>query len=321
MTVSIPTSTPTSIPTSTPTSTNGWPRRTAGRVADAVRPRIYRATTIHRRTAAAPAGLDRRFCYRTGMWLVDLDHPVTLPGWLRRLVRFEARDHLGDPSASIAENVRAALAEQRLTADRILLLTCPRTLGHVFNPLSVFYCLRTDGTDGTDGTDESLVAVIAEVHNTYRGRHVYLLRPDDRGAADVDKQFYVSPFLPMGGSYTIRTPMPGERLSVTVTLHQNGATPFVATLTGSGRPLTTGTAVRALIRWPLLTVRTSALIRWQGIRLWLRGVPIQPRPARGDNRTGRHGLRAGLRSASAALSNWVCSRSPSHRSNRSAGHP
>ena len=35
----------------------------------------------------------------------------------------------------------------------------------------------------------------------------------------------------------------------------------------------------ALLRWPLLTLRTAALIRWQGIRLWLRRVPVQPRPA------------------------------------------
>jgi fucose 4-O-acetylase-like acetyltransferase len=35
----------------------------------------------------------------------------------------------------------------------------------------------------------------------------------------------------------------------------------------------------ALLRWPLLTLRTAALIRWQGIRLWLRKVPVQPRPA------------------------------------------
>ena len=56
-------------------------------------------------------------------------------------------------------------------------------------------------------------------------------------------------------------------------------TRFVATLTGTGEPLTTRAAVRALLRWPLLTLRTSALIRWQGIRLWLRRVPVQPRPA------------------------------------------
>jgi len=44
-------------------------------------------------------------------------------------------------------------------------------------------------------------------------------------------------------------------------------------------PITTRSAVSALLRWPLLTLRTAALIRWQGIRLWLRKVPVQPRPA------------------------------------------
>lgn len=247
----------------------GAPRR--------VQPRIYDATTTHRRTAAAPAGVDRRFAYPTCYWLVDLDAQPDLPRALRRLVRFEARDHFGDPSATIAANARALLAEHGLAADRILLLTCPRTFGHVFNPLSVYYCLRGSDTDG-----EELVAVIAEVHNTYGGRHAYVLRPG-RGGADsvdtVDKCFYVSPFLPMGGTYTMRTPLPGERLSVAITLRQDGATPFVATLTGPGRPLTARTATRAVLRWPLPTLRTSALIRWQGIRLWLRRVPVQPRPA------------------------------------------
>lgn len=250
-------------------------------------PRIYRARTTHRRFAAAPAGLDRRFAYATCSWLIDVDRPPVLPRPLRPLLRFRAGDHLGDPGRSIADNARALLAENGLFADRILLLTCPRTLGHVFNPLSVFYCLRRGpeldesaepGESGESG-DGELVAVIAEVHNTYGGRHVYLMRPDDDGTDHVDKAFYVSPFLPMGGTYTMRTPPPGERLAVTVTLHQGGSTRFVATLTGTGEPLTARAAVRSLLRWPLLTLRTSALIRWQGIRLWLRRVPVQPRPA------------------------------------------
>jgi DUF1365 family protein len=124
-----------------------------------------------------------------------------------------------------------------------------------------------------------LVAVIAEVHNTYGGRHVYVLRPDESGKDTVGKQFYVSPFLPMGGTYLMRTPVPDEKLAVSIALRQGGQTPFVATLTGRGRQITTRSAFAALLRWPLLTLRTAALIRWQGIRLWLRKVPVQPRPA------------------------------------------
>jgi DUF1365 family protein len=247
--------------------------RPAAATSTQVEPRIYRARTTHRRLAAAPAGLDRRFDYDTGSWLIDLDRPPVLPRPLRWLLRFEPRDHLGDPSTTIAANARGLLAEHGLTADRIMLLTCPRTLGHVFNPLSVFYCLRSAGSG-----DGELVAVIAEVHNTYGGRHAYLLEPGVDGTDRVDKNFYVSPFLPMGGTYTMRTPLPGERLSVSVTLRQAGTTRFVATLTGVGEPLTTRAALRSLVRRPLLTLRTSALIRWQGIRLWMRRVPVQPRP-------------------------------------------
>jgi uncharacterized protein len=234
-----------------------------------LRPRIYFARTGHRRNSNAPGAVTRTFEYTTCYWLVDVDDLPVLPRPLRPFTRFEARDHLGDPSASIAANARAVLAENDLRAGRIMLLTCPRVAGHVFNPLSVFYCF----------SNNDLTAVIAEVHNTYGGRHVYVLRPDQSGRDTVDKEFYVSPFLPMGGSYLMRTPVPGDKLAVSIALRQGGQTPFVATLSGDGRPVTTRSAVAALIRWPLLTLRTAALIRWQGIRLWLRKVPVQPRPA------------------------------------------
>jgi DUF1365 family protein len=45
------------------------------------------------------------------------------------------------------------------------MLAHARVLGHVFNPLTVFWCHAADGT---------LAAVMAEVHNTYGERHVYL---------------------------------------------------------------------------------------------------------------------------------------------------
>jgi len=249
--------------------------------------RIYFATTSHRRNSNAPGALTRTFTYSTCYWLVDVDHMPVLPRPLRPFARFAARDHLGDPSAGLADNARAVLAENDLRADRILLLTCPRVAGHVFNPLSVFYCFAT-----RDDTTADLIAVIAEVHNTYGGRHVYVMRPDESGRDTTEKAFYVSPFLPMGGTYLMRTPVPGEKLAVSIALRQGGQTPFVATLSGRGRTVNTRSVLTSLIRWPLLTLRTSALIRWQGIRLWLRRVPVQPRPK--DATLAEHGREAAL---------------------------
>ncbi|MET3807390.1 DUF1365 family protein [Nakamurella sp. UYEF19] len=226
---------------------------------------IYRSLVKHHRKTTAT----RSFQYSSYYWLIDVDSPPVLPAVLRPFARFDAADHLGDPTGTLAGNVRKLLADNNILVDRIQLLTSPRTIGYVFNPLSVYYCsLRGEQ-----------IAAVAEVHNTYGGRHVYLLRPDSAGRDQVDKCFYVSPFLPMGGRYLMRTPPPGEKLNVSIALQIGEKTPFVATLTGRGVPATKRNIVAALIRWPLVTLRTSALIRWQGIRLWLRGIPVQPRPA------------------------------------------
>ena len=78
-----------------------------------------------------------------------------------------------------------------------------------------------------------MIAVLAEVHNTYGGRHVYLLRPDTQGRSEVNKEMYVSPFYLVDGSYDIRVSEPGATVSVTVTLRREDDAPFVATMRGS----------------------------------------------------------------------------------------
>jgi DUF1365 family protein len=39
-------------------------------------------------------------------------------------------------------------------------------------------------------------------------------------------------------------------------------------------PLTDRRLLRMLVRHPLLTQRTTALIHWHALRLWLRGAPF-----------------------------------------------
>jgi DUF1365 family protein len=53
---------------------------------------------------------------------------------------------------------------------------------------------------------------------------------------------------------------------------------FVATVHGTGRPATARALLGAAARHPCSTVAVSARIRWQGIRLYLRGLPVVPRP-------------------------------------------
>jgi uncharacterized protein len=229
--------------------------------------RIYDCRVRHVRSA--PVRND--FTYRTRMWLVDLDRLPRIPRVLRLLAQFRAADHLGDPAASLRQNVDSYLAQEDvdLRGGRVLMLTAARSFGHVFNPLTIYWCY--------DQTGEP-TCVIAEVHNTYHGRHRYLLRPDPAGRAETDKCFYVSPFYPVGGAYRMSLPEPDDRLALSIRYQPPGGSPFVAVLRGRARPATPGNLLRAALRQPCPTLLVSARIRWQGIKLYLRGLPITPYP-------------------------------------------
>lgn len=240
-------------------------------------PALYEVTIRHSRRAPRR----HAFTYRSYLWLVDLDRLPVLPRGLGPLARFEARDHLGDPAASLRANLDRFLAGEGidLAGGRILMLAHGRVLGYVFNPLTVYWCHDAGG---------ALACVVAEVHNTYGQRHAYLLRPDDRGRARTGKQLYVSPFHPVDGDYLLSLPEPGAELALSITLQRPGTAPFVASVRGSRRTavpaagagsgsLTAG-LLRAAARHPLAPLAGAARIRRQGLALWRRGLPRYPRP-------------------------------------------
>jgi DUF1365 family protein len=231
-----------------------------------VTPAVYDVVIRHARTGP----VSNRFRYRARLWLVDLADLPVLPRALRWAARFDAADHVGDPRAGLRDNIAAAFEAGGVdvTGCRLLMLAHARGLGHGFNPLSVHWAVRPDG---------AVAGVVAEVHNTYGGRHAYVLTPDAGGNASVDKRLYVSPFHGVDGHYRIRVTPPGERIDVSVTLISDSAPPFVATLAATRR--SPQPPARAALATAAAARRTSLLIRWQGVRLWARGLAIQPRPA------------------------------------------
>ncbi len=228
-------------------------------------PALYATTIQHVRRSP----FRHAFTYKSYWWLVDLDALPLLPRGLRSLAQFRVSDHVGD-GPSLRANIDALLAAEGLRAERVLMVANARVLGHVFNPISVHWCLDAAG---------DVVAVVAEVHNTYGGRHAYVLHPDEDSRAGTDKVFYVSPFHEVEGRYEMRLPLPGQDLAIDLTYVRPGAEPFVATVRGTAVPATTLNVVRTSLRHPLSTRAVSTRIRLQGIRLWARRLPVVPRPA------------------------------------------
>ncbi len=230
------------------------------------------------------------FTYRHYQWLVDLDQPLRLPKPLRPVAQLRAADHLsgvssaaGTPAASLA-HLKAQVLTEVATAgadpaavDRVIMLAHARILGHVFDPMSAFWCLRADGR---------VEAVLIEVHNTYGGRHVYALLPGQSGAAEVDKSFFVSPFNDAGGRYTIRLRLSPTRVIASVRLDRDEAPVLTAVVTGAPQPATTRQVVRTVLAMPFMTQRVSTLIRVHGIWLWLRRLPVHSAAARARRQRG-----------------------------------
>jgi DUF1365 family protein len=212
------------------------------------------------------------FSHRAYQWLVDLDALPRQPWYLRAFAQFSSADHLGEPALPIKANIENYLALHGISLGdrgRVLMLANARVLGYVFDPLSVFWCHDSDG---------ALACVVAEVHNTYGERHAYLLRPDATGRSVTDKEFYVSPFFDVSGSYELRFILAPDLVSATVTLRRGDVVAFSATFRGRPQPATCLALALRVLREPLMPQRVSALIAAHGIWLWLRRLPVQRRP-------------------------------------------
>jgi DUF1365 family protein len=131
--------------------------------------------------------------------------------------------------------------------------------------------------------------IVAEVHNTPWGEeHCYVLddllnehpNPDWRRYR-FSKNFHVSPFMEMEIRYDWRFKGPGETLQVHfVNMTQEGKRRFDATLSLRRREISGPALARALLLYPLMTVKVVTMIYWQALRLILKGAPLHEHPAK-----------------------------------------
>jgi DUF1365 family protein len=240
--------------------------------------RLYHGSTWHTRT-------EQRYAFRYGVFyfyldldeIEEVDRRIRLFGYNRtNVLSLHDRDHVGEPGQGVRSAARERLQASGfdLGTGSVSLLTAPRVLGHVFNPVS-FYFGR--------GPAGGLQRVLAEVHNTWGERHVYDLEratPDGPYTAKAEKAFYVSPFIQMDARYEFHFLETDARLRVQIDEFRGEERFFRAGIDVRSLPLTNANVARLLLRYPFVTLKTIAAIHWQGLKLWLRGVPFNPNPSR-----------------------------------------
>ncbi|NCV27123.1 MAG: DUF1365 family protein, partial [Betaproteobacteria bacterium] len=151
------------------------------------------------------------------------DSPELGLRWLRlfavnrpALISMHAKDH-GDPQEgqSLSQWLFGLLSEHQVALpSRIRLIAYPRVFGYQFKPVSFWLCEDHEG---------HCIAIIAEVRNTFSGRHAYVLtasqlenaktltmadltqaRLSNGQTLSTKKCFTVSPFCTISGSYRFR---------------------------------------------------------------------------------------------------------------------
>lgn len=232
---------------------------------------LYECTVTHRRLSPKR----NAFVYRIFLFALDIDEIPDVargvaifhhnePG----LYTFRDDDHFPLVPGDARANAEAFLARNGVSEKpaRILLLTNTRFLGYTFNPISIWFCFRADG---------SPLAAIAEVGNTFGEQKPYLV-PFRDGAFRLrtPKLFYVSPFSALDLDFNFRFELPGDRLGVFIDDYQGPERTLISTLTGQRRELTTENLLAVTLKYPFITLKTIGLIHWHALLLWGKKVPF-----------------------------------------------
>jgi DUF1365 family protein len=245
---------------------------------------VYSGHVRHRRSHIK----SHAFTYSLFMFYVDITELANTFKTLRwcsfekyNWFSFRRKNYFGDQSLPLDQAVRNFIAEK--TGNRpdgkIFLLTQLATLGYSFNPISVYIVYKLNS--------DIIEMLLTEVTNTPWGvRHVYILDKPDKIKNAVHqytfkKTLHVSPFMEMDYTYKLNFKIDEKQLILHMDSFKNNEHHFDATLSLQRQDLNNKTMAAFMLRYPFMTFKTTLLIYWEALKLFLKKVPFHSYPKSG----------------------------------------
>jgi DUF1365 family protein len=234
---------------------------------------LYECSVMHHRLEPK----EHQFRYRIFMFALDLDEldevARRIPFFSRNranVYAFRDSDHLplGQPTAK--ENLVAFLAQHGIRfppTGRITLITLPRVLGYIFNPVSFYFCHDDEGAP---------LCAVVQVSNTFGEMKPYLVREFTDGnlfRLITPKHFYVSPFSALDLAFDFKLRIPAEELEIHIDDRVGERRVLLSALAGRRAPLTTAKLAWFTLKYPLITLKVITLIHGHALLLWLKRLP------------------------------------------------
>lgn len=190
---------------------------------------------------------------------------------------FYFRDHANKDNEDINIWIKKILQQEKIDhkIKKIFLFTHPRVFGYVFNPVSFWFCLDEN---------QRLISVLAQVNNTFKESHSYLIKNNDCSLItenqwfEANKEFYVSPFYPVEGKYKFRFIFNEKKIAVWINYHNKEKTLLTSVITNNKQELNSFNLLVAFLKIPLVTFKVIFLIHYQALRLFFKKVQYYSKP-------------------------------------------
>lgn len=200
---------------------------------------------------------------------------------------FRKSDHLFGDEADLSASLSSFVLQNtgKAPVGKVGLLTALRSFGYHFSPLNLFFFWEARSRRPS--------TIVAEVNNIpWRERRLYVLHQGNetlskrqneneiatRATYSHEKDFHVSPFMPMQIRYDWEFAFEAERIRVGIESFSDNAKVFQASMSLERKPLTRPNLRRAIWRYPLMSLQMVAAIYWQAFRLWRKKAPYFPHP-------------------------------------------
>lgn len=225
--------------------------------------------------------VEYRFAYRSFSIKIDIDCIEQEAQQLRclsvnrfNLVSVNYKDHGSRDGTPWRQWIDAFLAQYGIARPaRVELICYPRILGYSFNPLSMWYAYDADN---------QLVAIIAEVSNTFGQWHHYVLKLSGRTEktvqAEAQKVFHVSPFIDMDARYHFRFGTPADKVFTSIRETRDGVEFFSASEAGRALELSNHNLLKQVGFAPLSMLKVIALIHWWALKIVMKGGTFHRTP-------------------------------------------